>query len=322
MFVSDPSAAPAIVPPGIASTYRPADRYGFIEAPGGRFRAAVWNSTGTARATVVLFGGRGEFIDKYATEVVGELLARGFAVLSMDWRGQGLSSRLLADPCKGHINDFATYVADLKLFLEDVVVPATQRPVIMLAHSMGGHIALRALSELGPGPIAAAMLVSPMTGLRQDALLRGVMAILPQVRAVDEHYSFGSGPYVAANRAFPNNELTHDERRFRFTDQWFGADPRLVLGGPTIGWARQALRSMHRADAAGYLERVALPLVLLSGSADTVVDIESHAAVVARLPRAERVVLPGAWHEIMMETDPIRALFWQAFDRLAEETIR
>ena len=322
MFVSDPSAAPAIVPSGIAPTYRPADRYGFIDAPGGRLRVAAWNSTGTARASVILFGGRGEFIDKYATEVVGELLARDFAVLSMDWRGQGLSSRMLADPGKGHIDDFATYVADLKLFLEDMVVPATQRPVIMLAHSMGGHIALRALAELGPGPIAAAMLVSPMTGLRQDALLRGVMAILPQIRAVDERYSFGSGPYVATNRAFPNNDLTHDERHFRFTDQWFGADPRLVLGGPTIGWARQALRSMHRAGAAGYLERVALPIMLLSGSKDTVVNIESHAAVVARLPRAERVVLPGAWHEIMMETDPIRALFWQAFDRLAEETIR
>jgi len=53
-----------------------------------------------------------------------------------------------------------------------------------------------------------------------------------------------------------------------------------------------------------------------------VVNIESHAAVVARLPRAERVVLPGAWHEIMMETDPIRALFWQAFDRLAKDTTR
>ena len=61
---------------------------------------AIWNSTGTARASVVLFGGRGEFIEKYATEVVGELLARGFAVLSMDWRGQGLSSRMLADPAK------------------------------------------------------------------------------------------------------------------------------------------------------------------------------------------------------------------------------
>jgi lysophospholipase len=187
---------------------------------------------------------------------------------------------------------------------------------------MGGHIALRALAELGPGPIAAAMLVSPMTGLSHEALLRGAMALLPQVRALDERYSFGSGPYVAANRAFPANDLTHDERHFRFTDQWFNADPRLVLGGPTIGWARQALRSIHRADAAGYLERVALPIMLLSGDEDTVVDIESHAAVVARLAQAERVVLPGARHEIMMESDPIRALFWQAFDRLAEETLR
>ena len=47
------------------------------------------------RGTVVLLTGRGEFIEKYATEVVGELLERGFAVVALDWRGQGLSDRPL-----------------------------------------------------------------------------------------------------------------------------------------------------------------------------------------------------------------------------------
>lgn len=322
MFVTDPAAASAAVPTEVAAAWRPADRYGFIDGAGGRLRAAVWNATGTQRGSVILLGGRGEFIEKYATEVVGELLGRGFAVLSMDWRGQGLSSRPLADRGKGHISDFATYVADLRLFLETVVAPDTPRPVIVLAHSMGAHIVLRALAEHGPGPLAAGMLVSPMTALRRQALLRRVLTLVPDVRLLNQRYVFGTGPYVAAGHTFMGNELTHDERRFRFTDRWFDADPRLSLGGPTIGWARQALRSMHRADTAGYFERVAMPIVLLSAGEDTVVDIERHAAVASRLAHAERVVLPGARHEILMETDPIRALFWQAFDRLAKDTVR
>jgi len=36
-------------------------------------------TSGNARGTVVVLTGRGEFIDKYATEVVGELLGRGYA---------------------------------------------------------------------------------------------------------------------------------------------------------------------------------------------------------------------------------------------------
>ena len=320
MFVSDPSAAPVAIPDEVAATWRPADRYGFFNgAGGGRLRVANWHASGTARGSVVLLGGRGEFIEKYATETVGELRGRGFAVLSMDWRGQGLSSRPLADRGKGHIDDFATYADDLKLLLDGMAGSDMPRPVIAVAHSMGAHIALRALAEQGSGPLAAALLVAPMTGLGREALLRGVLAMMPAAPFLDERYIFGSGPYAAASRAFPHNDLTHDARRFAFTDRWFGADPRLALGGPTIGWVRQALRSMHRAGTAGYLERIALPVMLLSGGEDTVVDIASHAVVAARLARAERVVLPGARHEILMETDPIRALFWQAFDRLAKD---
>jgi lysophospholipase len=118
-------------------------------------------------------------------------------------------------------------------------------------------------------------------------------------------------------REFASNHVTHDERRYRFTEAWFEADPRLSLGGPTIGWARQAVRSMSASLAPGYLERIELPLLLMTAGQDQLIDITSHASVAARLKNAEHVIVAGAKHEIMMETDPLRAQFWQAFDRLA-----
>jgi lysophospholipase len=39
---------------------------------------------------------------------------------------------------------------------------------------------------------------------------------------------------------------------------------------------------------------------------------------VARLRHGEHFTIAHARHEIMMETDDIRALFWEAFDRLAK----
>ncbi|HZX83820.1 MAG TPA: alpha/beta hydrolase, partial [Reyranella sp.] len=89
-------------------------------------------------------------------------------------------------------------------------------------------------------------------------------------------------------------------------------------GGPTLGWGRQAVRSMTAAVAPGYLERIDLPLVLVSAGQDPLIDSATHDAVAARLRHGEHFTIAGAKHEVMMETDDLRALFWEAFDRLAK----
>ena len=99
-------------------------------------------------------------------------------------------------------------------------------------------------------------------------MLRSVLMLMPEVPAVEERYLFGTGPFLLLAREFNSNFVTHDERRYRFTDEWFAADPRLALGGPTLGWARQAVRSMTAALAPGYLERIDLPLLLISAGED------------------------------------------------------
>ena len=70
-----------------------------VASDGVRLRTARWD-TNSARGTVAVFGGRGEFIEKYF-ELAGDLIARGFCVLLMDWRGQGGSDRPLRIRAKG-----------------------------------------------------------------------------------------------------------------------------------------------------------------------------------------------------------------------------
>lgn len=314
----DPTAAPAGIPPTLTATYRAADRYGFLVRDGAKLRYAWWNALGVPRGTVVVLTGRGEFIEKYATEVVAELLERGFAVAAMDWRGQGLSDRPLVDTGKGHIDHFSTYLADFRYFLDTIVTPEAPRPVVCLCHSMGAHIAMREMAENGTGPFSAALFVSPMTALRREAMLRSVLMIMPEVPTVEERYLFGTGPFVLLAREFNSNFVTHDERRYRFTEDWFTADPRLSLGGPTIGWSRQAVRSMTAVQAPGYLERIDIPLLLMTAGEDRLIDPRSHGPLVARLKHGEHFTIGHARHEIMMETDEIRALFWEGFDRLVK----
>src|SRR5271166_5948747 len=81
-------------------------------------RFARWPPPPGRKGTVCLFQGRAEFIEKYF-EVVRDLRARGFAVATLDWRGQGLSQRLTRDPHKGHVRRFADYLTDLETFIKD-----------------------------------------------------------------------------------------------------------------------------------------------------------------------------------------------------------
>ena len=121
-----------------------------------------------ARATVVVLPGRGEFIEKYA-ETTGDLLARGFATAHVEWRGQGLSDRLLPLRDPGHINDYREYLEDLRAALDRCKELELPRPFVMLAHSMGGQIGLRFLHD-APGAFAAAVMTAPMWGIRLEPL--------------------------------------------------------------------------------------------------------------------------------------------------------
>src|SRR5258708_35036293 len=73
---------------------------GTIRTPDGvELRFARLDST-AGKGTVCVFGGRGEFIEKYF-ETIGELRRRGFAVATMDWRGRGGAARQFPAPPHG-----------------------------------------------------------------------------------------------------------------------------------------------------------------------------------------------------------------------------
>lgn len=315
---SDREAAPKAVPEQLRASFAWGGLYRyFVARDGVRLRHALWRlPPGVARAgRVIVLGGRGEFTDKYAGELVGELLGRGWEVHAMDWRGQGLSQRLLDDPEKGYVADFADYAADLKQYLEEVVTRAPGVKTILLGHSMGGHTILRYLAENPDQSIAdAAVLGAPMTGLRHALLIRAALMTAPKGSPRAQDYALGAGPFSEIRRFFSDNLVTSDERRYAFTEWWFQADPRLELGGVTYQWLRAGFESMAWMAQPGILERIDMPVLLLSAGHDKLVDASTHPRIVARLPKAKLAFYEDAQHEIMMETDAIRARFWADFD--------
>ena len=150
-------------------------------ADGVRLRTARW-APSSPIGTVILLGGRGEFIEKYF-EVVGELLTRGFAVAAMDWRGQGGSDRALRDPHRGHVDDFSQFECDLGALVTEVLERECPRPWIGLSHSMGAAVLLGAAGS-GYCPFERLALTSPMiavNGLNHRGGVRMVIAALDRL---------------------------------------------------------------------------------------------------------------------------------------------
>jgi len=278
-----------------------------LEVEGGlRLRIAVADPAGTPRASLVLLHGRTEFIEKYA-EVIRRLTSAGYRVFTLDWRGQGLSHRLLADRRKGHLERYDDLLGDLDLFLERVVAPAREGPLVMLAHSMGGHVGLCHLYR-DRGRFDGAIFASPLWDLRFYGarrlgveLLVGSLCIL----GAGGRYVPGMSDYDPANMPFDDNPLTGDRRRYQRTRDLLAADPRLALGGPTLGWLRATLRSVAGLKRLIQCEPLELPLLVLSGQKDLMIDVASHRCYAARLARAEYVGYPEGRHELLQETDDI-----------------
>jgi lysophospholipase len=285
---------------------------------GAPLRFARWEATRSPRrGTIVLFEGRGEFIEKYF-EVIADLRRRGFAVAIHDWRGQGGSHRLLANRNKGHIRDFSQYDRDITRFMKEVVLPDCPPPYIALAHSMGGNILLRN-SVVPSSWFERMVLCAPMLGLSRDKIPipHGLARFYVEVMsACGASTWYVPGGYATPAEAgpFAQNSLTSDEERFARNRQVVEAAPALGLGSPTIGWLCAAYRSSGMLMRPDFAARVRVPLLLASASADTIVSSLAIEEFASRLRMGAHVTIASSRHEILQERDEIRARFWAAFD--------
>ncbi len=291
----------------------------FINADDGmRLRVVEWRlvdaGLNPCRGTVFLFGGRTEFAEKYF-ETVHELLARGFAVATMDWRGQGLSVREKPDPRRGHIDDFLTYDHDLASFMR-AVAPAFPKPWIALAHSMGGNILLRGAHD-HPSWFSALVLTAPMLGINLGAgaqMIARSLAYVAFAVGLERRYIPGGGPAAADEEPFEGNTLTGDPARYALHQALVRSEPRLGLGSPTFGWLKAALQSMRLLEKPAYLASIRLPVLVAMAQREGIVNNAAIRSGVASLPDAQLVMIEEAHHEILMEQDSCRQQFWSCFD--------
>jgi lysophospholipase len=291
---------------------------------GKRLRTATWDSAPgrPSRGVCVLLDGQTEFLEKYE-EVAGELSARGFTVAALDWRGQGASDRLVADRLKAHVGDFSEYDADLAAFYEQVVRPLTDKPPLALAHSMGGHILVRALHdhpELFVAAVACAPMLQPQTR-GYPRLLARTVCYAENMLGRKEDWVWGMAARDPLKVDFENNLVTSDRARYARNTAYLTAQNDIRLAGPTWGWLEAAYRSIDLVMGRGFAEAIKTPFLIVGAGRDRIVDTAATREFAPRLQQGTYLEIADAEHEILMENDLIRARFWAAFDAFAEQYV-
>lgn len=276
-----------------------------------RLRLGLWQPEGEAAGTVLLFQGRTEYLEKY-TPIAARLVAEGHAVLSIDWRGQGMSDRLLPDPRAGHIGDFADYQTDVVEMVVAADSLALPRPWHLLAHSMGGCIGLAAL--LNGLPVRTAAFSAPMWGLHHprvpDAVITGLTGTARRLGRADlTALGTGGGGAYLLDAPFRDNALTGDPLQWARLVAQAGLWPDLTLGGATYAWIAAARAECRRLAA---LPSPEMPVLIGLGGAESVVSSRAIRDRAATWPQAQLLDLPGARHELMFESAPVAERFMTA----------
>ncbi len=280
-----------------------------------KLRVAFWNLS-SSKGTIFLQSGRTEFIEKYY-EVISEFIDRGYAVAMMDWRGQGLSSRVSKNIRIGHIDNFKTFDDDFIKIVEECFKKRCPTPFIGFGHSMGGCL-LASYFISKKNVLEKCILCAPMVSVRANASSRRIVKLLGLL----DNIGYGSFPMQKPSwdsedgwieEPFEDNALTTDRERFERSFKFLKKCPELGVKGITVGWLKHALNRTNQFKKIQWNIAIKRPLLLLDATEDKLVNSHLNKELLGQSDLVEIKSLKSQ-HEIMMETDEIRDEAWKSID--------
>jgi lysophospholipase len=237
---------------------------------------------GTPKGIVVITHGYAEHCGRYH-EVAHVIVRAGWAVRSYDVRGHGKSTGE-----RGYIDRFSTYLGDFAAMQAAArqLVGATD-PMVLLGHSHGSLITLRALADERPPQVAAAIVSSPFLALK--LAIPGYQRVLARVasRLV---------PRLSQPNALRASDLTQDKQKQAERE----AD-KLCFNIATSRWFTEASAAQDYVFA--HAGRITLPTTWLVGHDDPITDPERSKAVAAKIAGASYHDLVGMKHEVFNEIE-------------------
>ena len=303
------------LPPGGRA---PDDVWWIDPEAGIRLRAALWEAP-DAEGHVIFLTGRTEYLEKVAIPAE-QFVQRGYSVISLDWRGQGLASRQVEPSLKGHVEDFAEFQTDLDAMLASDQAKSLSGRRLLVGHSMGGCISTHAIARPQiADTLDGAILCAPMLGINLPPVMRffawGTVKIAMLLGKRDCWPPFGDvkTPYVLSEPE--DNVLTSDKQVMDWMIHVAQEHPESSLAMPTLKWFQAATTAMQRATG---FPAPNLPVMCLLGSSEQVVDSKAVRAGAKRM-HAELAEFKNAQHELFIESQTIRDQVWDKIDGFLDQ---
>jgi alpha-beta hydrolase superfamily lysophospholipase len=254
----------------------------FQNKQGLRLHYRQWVSDGTAKANLVIVHGYGEHCGRYEDKAA-ILNAGGYAVHSFDLTGYGKSAGK-----KAFIPAFAHYLDDLESFLGFKAAAFAGKPLFLMGQSMGGLIvALYAATRTTTA--AGMILCSPSLRISDDVSpllqkLSGVVgALAPMLPILPlETGAFSRDPAIADD--YEKDPLVYHGRI------------RARTGAEIIRGVRAARENM---------DKIALPLLILHGTADRLCDPRGSRDLYARAASSDKTLrmFEEGYHELFNDLE-------------------
>ena len=268
-----------------------------------RIRVAHWPAQ-NAKGTILLFPGRTEYIEKYG-RTAKAFVERGFACVTIDWRGQGIADRVHPDPAVGHVDHFLDYQHDVAAMMDHVAALDLPKPYFLVGHSMGGAIGLRAV--MNGLDVEACGFSAPMWGVEGTPLVRAFawsISFLAKRFGFTQRYApWQQEETYVLHEPFEGNTLTTDKEAWERLGEMVTEHPEMALGGASMGFLYTTLRELRSLAA---LPSPDLDCVTFMGSNEAIVDIGRIKSRMEKWPRGKLEIIAGAQHEMLMDTDKLR----------------
>jgi|CXWL01.1.fsa_nt_gi alpha-beta hydrolase superfamily lysophospholipase len=266
-------------------------------ADGTRLFERAWLPDTAPRAAVLIVHGYAEHSGRYAW-TAEQLVARGYAVFALDLRGHGKSDgeRVLIHSMNEYLDDVDAALARVR---EQV---ATDLPVYVLGHSMGGGVL---------GLYACARIPRRRPDDRHGSAgrerIKGLIfsgAVLP---AEGTTGGLMIRLLLAAGRLLPNLRLRSLAASTVSRDPAivadYDSDPLNYRGKMPMGLIAAMIRGGRYSDR--HMHEIALPLLILHGSADQLVAPHGSRRLYETAASTDKTlkVYEGLYHEILNEPE-------------------
>jgi lysophospholipase len=276
-----------------------------------KIRYALWPKGD--RGLIIFLNGRNEYIEKY-NDAYARFQTLGYAVVTLDWRSQGLSERPSWNKNLGHVETFQEYQLDLFAVLNEISVQRVNGKRILVGHSTGACIGLRAVLDNNFN-ISGAIFLSPFWGFGNGfgtPLMIKFLTLIIKTFAAMGLGRISSGPqkkkpYVTTKTA-QNNSLTSDSKQLTRLQKIASLDPRLNIGPPSFSWLTAAIYEIKKLQMEKRLEVSSMVLI---GAEDTIVSQQAARTQLSEDPQSNFQIYDNARHELLIEKDETTKAVWE-----------